>query len=156
MFFTVSMLFTVNRSLYTASMLSLCLYTASMLSLCLYTASMLSLCCHFAVTLLSVTAVTFICIIAITLLSVIGSKQISVYIVDMLSTFCVGKAHILCFFLSELLQVLENECCRGNLETVAMGRLIGGARRWRRGARLGIMPTETPRFTQVQGPPGWR
>jgi hypothetical protein len=46
--------------------------------------------------------------------------------------------------------------CRGNLETVAMGRLIGGARRWRRGARLGIMPTETPRFTQVQGPPGWR
>jgi hypothetical protein len=46
--------------------------------------------------------------------------------------------------------------CRGNLEIVAMGRLIGGARRWRRGARLGIMPTETPWFTQVQGPPGWR
>jgi hypothetical protein len=46
--------------------------------------------------------------------------------------------------------------CHGNLETVAMGRLIGGARWWRRGARLGIVPTKTPRFTQVQGPPGWR
>jgi hypothetical protein len=46
--------------------------------------------------------------------------------------------------------------CRGNLETLAMGRLIVGARRWRRGARLGIMPTETPWYTQVQGPPGWR
>jgi hypothetical protein len=46
--------------------------------------------------------------------------------------------------------------CRGNLETVAMGRLIGGARRWWRWVRLGIVPTETPRFTQVQGPPGWR
>jgi hypothetical protein len=45
---------------------------------------------------------------------------------------------------------------RGNLEIVAMGRLIGGARQWRRGARLGIMPTETPWFTEVQGPPGWR
>jgi hypothetical protein len=46
--------------------------------------------------------------------------------------------------------------CHGNLETVAMGRLIGGARRWRRGARLGIMPTETPWFTQVRGPSHWR
>jgi hypothetical protein len=50
---------------------------------------------------------------------------------------------------------LEPYCC-GNLETVAMGWLIEGARRWWRWVRLGIVPTETPRFTQVQGPPGWR
>jgi hypothetical protein len=56
----------------------------------------------------------------------------------------------------ETLDFLPDCSCHGNLETVAMGRLIGGARRWRRGARLGIMPTETPRFTQVQGPPEWR
>jgi hypothetical protein len=33
-----------------------------------------------------------------------------VYFMCMLSTFCVGKAHILCLFFCELLQVLENEC----------------------------------------------